>query len=147
MQQSLQMQSQMHGEGSMEEVKRMLAETSPWLLAVTALVSVLHTLFDVLAFKNDIAFWRNTRTRTRSLPTPIPDPIPIPGPIPNPISNPIPTPIPNPDPIPNAIRNPSPNPIPNPSPSPSPNPNQEQQEHARPLAQLDAAQPLLPGEG
>ena len=42
MQQSLEMQSQMHGEASMGEIKRMLAETSPWLLAVTALVSVLH---------------------------------------------------------------------------------------------------------
>ena len=114
------MQSQMHGEASMEEVKRMLAETSPWLLGVTALarhachpahptlqrlvpslqpytpclqpctpclqprapacspmpqpaapcpsllrccqVSVLHTVFDCLAFKNDIAFWKNNKS-------------------------------------------------------------------------------------
>ena len=40
----------------------MLAETSPWLLGVTAFVSVLHTVFDVLAFKNDIAFWKNNKS-------------------------------------------------------------------------------------
>ena len=62
MQQSLDMQAQMHGESSMEEVKRMLAETSPWLLGVTALVSVLHTVFDVLAFKNDISFYKNIKS-------------------------------------------------------------------------------------
>ena len=62
MQQSMEMQSQMHGEASMEEVKRMLAETNPWLLGLTAFVSVLHTLFDFLAFKNDIAFWKNNKS-------------------------------------------------------------------------------------
>jgi hypothetical protein len=62
MQQSLDMQSQMHGEASMEEVKRMLAETSPWLLGLTFFVSLLHTLFDFLAFKNDISFWKNNKS-------------------------------------------------------------------------------------
>ena len=54
MSQSLQQQAGMHGEATVEEMRRMFAETSPWLLAVTALVSMLHTLFDILAFKNDI---------------------------------------------------------------------------------------------
>ena len=39
MQQSMEAQSQMHGEASMEEVKRMLADTNPWLLGLTAFVS------------------------------------------------------------------------------------------------------------
>jgi hypothetical protein len=30
-------------------------ETDPWLLGVTMFVSVLHTVFDFLAFKNDIS--------------------------------------------------------------------------------------------
>ena len=45
----------MHGEETVEEMRRMFAETSHWLLALTAFVSMLHTLFDVLAFKNDIS--------------------------------------------------------------------------------------------
>ena len=43
-------------------MRRMFAETSPWLLAVTMVVSCLHTVFDVLAFKNDISFWRNNKS-------------------------------------------------------------------------------------
>lgn len=41
----------------MDEMKRMFLETDPILLTVTAIVSLLHTLFEVLAFKNDINFW------------------------------------------------------------------------------------------
>jgi hypothetical protein len=62
MQQSLQQQAGLHGEATMDEMRRMFAETSPWLLAVTACVSMLHTIFDVLAFKNDISFWRNNKS-------------------------------------------------------------------------------------
>merc|ERR1719399_2027827 len=40
----------------------MFAETSPWLLALTGVVSMLHTLFDILAFKNDISFWKNNKS-------------------------------------------------------------------------------------
>jgi hypothetical protein len=54
MQQSLQMQSGMHGEDTIDDMRRMFAETSPWLLVLTGLVSLLHTVFDILAFKNDI---------------------------------------------------------------------------------------------
>ena len=35
-------------------MRETLLETSPWLLGVTFLVSLLHMLFDFLAFKNDI---------------------------------------------------------------------------------------------
>ncbi|CEO95104.1 unnamed protein product (mitochondrion) [Plasmodiophora brassicae] len=41
-----------------EGVRRMLMETNPVLLVVTFLVSMLHMVFDVLAFKNDIQFWQ-----------------------------------------------------------------------------------------
>ena len=62
MQQSLKQQTEMHGDATVDEMRRMFAETSPWLLAVTAVVSMLHTLFDVLAFKNDISFWKNNKS-------------------------------------------------------------------------------------
>ena len=62
MTQSLKDQAGMHGDDTVEEMRRMFAETSPWLLAVTALVSCLHTLFDMLAFKNDIAFWKDNKS-------------------------------------------------------------------------------------
>ena len=40
-------------------MKRMFVETDPILLSVTMIVSLLHTVFEVLAFKNDINFWKN----------------------------------------------------------------------------------------
>ncbi|KAI8994572.1 cleft lip and palate transmembrane protein 1-domain-containing protein [Pilobolus umbonatus] len=40
-----------------DEVKRMFLETNPVLLGTTIAVSLLHSLFEMLAFKNDIAFW------------------------------------------------------------------------------------------
>lgn len=35
-----------------EKIKRMLLETAPWLIALTAFVSLLHLVLDFLAFKN-----------------------------------------------------------------------------------------------
>jgi len=46
------------GGGEIEEIKRMLIETNPILLVTTILVSILHTLFEFLAFKNDVSHWR-----------------------------------------------------------------------------------------
>lgn len=43
----------------MDEMKRMFLETDPILLTVTMIVSVLHSVFEILAFKNDISFWKN----------------------------------------------------------------------------------------
>lgn len=37
-----------------DEYKRIWLETDPVLFAVTAIVSVLHTVFEFLAFKNEI---------------------------------------------------------------------------------------------
>lgn len=45
-------------EQEIDDIKSMLTETSPVLLGVTAVVSLVHSVFDFLAFKNDIAFWR-----------------------------------------------------------------------------------------
>lgn len=43
------------GDGSeLEEVKRILIDTNIWLLTTTGIVSVLHTIFEMLAFKSDI---------------------------------------------------------------------------------------------
>ena len=45
-----------------DEVKGIFADTSLVLLLVTFGVSAVHLLFDFLAFKNDISFWRSRRT-------------------------------------------------------------------------------------
>eukprot|EP01087_Luapelamoeba_hula_P006997 TRINITY_DN1707_c2_g1_i1.p1 TRINITY_DN1707_c2_g1~~TRINITY_DN1707_c2_g1_i1.p1 ORF type:complete len:657 (-),score=136.11 TRINITY_DN1707_c2_g1_i1:83-2053(-) len=49
-------------EGEKDEVKRMLMETNPWLLGVTFFVSILHSVFDFMAFKNDITFWKERKS-------------------------------------------------------------------------------------
>ncbi len=43
-------------------LRNMLLETNPYLLVVTAIVSFLHTVFDILAFKNDISFFKNKKS-------------------------------------------------------------------------------------
>ncbi|KAL7536190.1 hypothetical protein ACHAXR_006969 [Thalassiosira sp. AJA248-18] len=43
-------------------LRNMLLETNPWLLVITAVVSALHTVFDVLAFKNDISFFKKKKS-------------------------------------------------------------------------------------
>ncbi|THV08204.1 cleft lip and palate associated transmembrane protein [Dendrothele bispora CBS 962.96] len=45
----------------MDEIKRMLLETNPYFLGLTALVSVLHMVFEMLAFKNDVSHWREKK--------------------------------------------------------------------------------------
>jgi hypothetical protein len=40
----------------------MFSDTNPTLLAVTIVVSIFHLLFDFLAFKSDIAFWKGRKT-------------------------------------------------------------------------------------
>ncbi|KIH66378.1 cleft lip and palate transmembrane protein 1 [Ancylostoma duodenale] len=44
-----------------DTIKRALIETNPVLLGVTVIVSLLHTIFEFLAFKNDIQFWRSRK--------------------------------------------------------------------------------------
>ncbi|KXS13023.1 cleft lip and palate transmembrane 1 [Gonapodya prolifera JEL478] len=47
-----------NGKSEIDEIKRMLIETNPILLGITMVVTALHSVFDMLAFKNDIQFWR-----------------------------------------------------------------------------------------
>ncbi|XP_057328867.1 lipid scramblase CLPTM1L [Microplitis mediator] len=42
-----------------DEVKGIYADTNVYLLAGTIFISSMHLLFDFLAFKNDISFWRS----------------------------------------------------------------------------------------
>ena len=49
-------------EGDKDEFKRVLLEGNPLFLALTFVVSLLHSVFDMLAFKNDIGFWKNKKT-------------------------------------------------------------------------------------
>jgi len=44
-----------------DEVKRMLRETNPILLGVTFFVSIVHSIFDFLAFSNDVKFWKERK--------------------------------------------------------------------------------------
>ncbi|XP_008204227.1 cleft lip and palate transmembrane protein 1-like protein [Nasonia vitripennis] len=42
-----------------DEIKGIFADTNLYLLAGTVFISAMHLLFDFLAFKNDISFWRS----------------------------------------------------------------------------------------
>ena len=46
------------GAAELDELKRMLIETNPWLLITTAVVSVLRMVFELLAFTSDVSHWR-----------------------------------------------------------------------------------------
>ena len=50
------------GANDADQMKKMFLEGNPVLLAVTAVVSLLHTLFDILAFKNDVSFWKSNKS-------------------------------------------------------------------------------------
>ncbi|KAK7062170.1 cleft lip and palate associated transmembrane protein [Favolaschia claudopus] len=45
----------------LDEVKRMLLETNPWFLGLTGLVTVLHMVFEFLAFSSDVSHWRQKK--------------------------------------------------------------------------------------
>lgn len=46
-----------------EDMKKLIGETNPILLLVTFIVTLLHTIFDILAFKNDVQFWRKKQVK------------------------------------------------------------------------------------
>ncbi|KAI3891853.1 hypothetical protein MKW92_010561 [Papaver armeniacum] len=52
--------SMVEGEG--DELKRVFLEGNPVLLLITMCVSLLHSVFDFLAFKNDIQFWNKNKS-------------------------------------------------------------------------------------
>ncbi|XP_034254010.1 cleft lip and palate transmembrane protein 1 homolog [Thrips palmi] len=45
-----------------DSLKEALLETPTYLLILTAVVSILHSVFELLAFKNDIQFWNNRKS-------------------------------------------------------------------------------------
>lgn len=49
-------------EEEQDSLKRALVETNPYLLGITMIVTLVHTVFEFLAFKNDIQFWRSRKT-------------------------------------------------------------------------------------
>ncbi|GLU12178.1 hypothetical protein SLE2022_288790 [Rubroshorea leprosula] len=49
-------------EGESDELKRVFLEGNPYLLVITMVVSMLHSVFDFLAFKNDIQFWNKNKS-------------------------------------------------------------------------------------
>ena len=63
MQHQWKMQEAMGGrDGESDVLVNMITDTNPVLLAVTIVVSTLHSVFDILAFKNDIAFFKGKKS-------------------------------------------------------------------------------------
>jgi len=63
MQQSLDMQLTLGASSKdTDDIKEMLLDTNPYFLALTMSVSLLHSVFDFLAFKNDISFWKQRKS-------------------------------------------------------------------------------------
>eukprot|EP00747_Dinoflagellata_sp_TGD_P021579 gnl/TRDRNA2_/TRDRNA2_128581_c0_seq1.p1 gnl/TRDRNA2_/TRDRNA2_128581_c0~~gnl/TRDRNA2_/TRDRNA2_128581_c0_seq1.p1 ORF type:complete len:663 (+),score=127.18 gnl/TRDRNA2_/TRDRNA2_128581_c0_seq1:53-1990(+) len=69
MQAQMQEQWMVQGEWGMTDtqrdsfmLKRLLIDTNPYLLAFSGLFILCHTLFSMLAFKNDIQFWRKNES-------------------------------------------------------------------------------------
>lgn len=50
------------GDGSeLEMIKEVLLDTNMYLLGITGFVSILHMIFEMLAFKNDVSHWRKKK--------------------------------------------------------------------------------------
>ena len=64
MEQSFEMQQTwgMSSATESDEIKRIFLDSNPYFLVLTVAVSMLHSVFDVLAFKNDIGFWKNNKS-------------------------------------------------------------------------------------
>jgi len=45
-----------------DSIKEAFLETNPYLLGLTFVVSIVHSIFEFLAFKNDIQFWNNRKS-------------------------------------------------------------------------------------
>lgn len=50
------------GDTDLDNIRRLFTEIDSWYLVLTLVISMLHTLFDVLAFKNDISFWKQRKS-------------------------------------------------------------------------------------
>mmetsp|Transcript_99271 Transcript_99271/g.262085 ORF Transcript_99271/g.262085 Transcript_99271/m.262085 type:complete len:581 (+) Transcript_99271:85-1827(+) len=66
MERSLEQNAKIWGEDSEEmlQMRDLFANTNPYLLVVTLVVSVLHMLFEFLAFKNDVEFFQDCDPET-----------------------------------------------------------------------------------
>lgn len=65
MHESMNEQAKQSGGGSeLDIIKRVLTESNPYLLITTLVVSLLHMLFEFLAFTSDISHWRNKKEMT-----------------------------------------------------------------------------------
>ena len=64
MEQSFQLQENFGAmaSGESDEIKRIFIEGNPYLLALTMVVSMLHTVFDIMAFRSDIGFWNKNKS-------------------------------------------------------------------------------------
>jgi hypothetical protein len=49
-------------EKDVDDTKRIFVESNPYYLALTTVVSLVHTVFDLLAFRSDIGFWNNNKS-------------------------------------------------------------------------------------
>lgn len=49
-------------EKQIDDLKTVFIEGNPYFLALTFFVSLLHSVFDMLAFKNDIGFWKSNKS-------------------------------------------------------------------------------------
>jgi len=49
-------------EDDQDTLKEAILDTNPYLLGLTFAVSILHSIFEFLAFKNDIQFWNNRKS-------------------------------------------------------------------------------------
>merc|ERR1739844_79716 len=45
-----------------DSIKEAFLETNFYLLVITFVVSIVHSIFEFLAFKNDIQFWNNRKS-------------------------------------------------------------------------------------
>nr|CAB3231737.1 cleft lip and palate transmembrane protein 1 homolog [Phallusia mammillata] len=45
-----------------DSLKEAILETNPYMLGLTVIVSLVHSVFEFLAFKNDIQFWKSRKT-------------------------------------------------------------------------------------
>ena len=54
-------QDSIGGRSDFEQMKSLFLDANPWLLGLTFVVSILHLILDLLAFKNDVKFWRERR--------------------------------------------------------------------------------------
>ncbi|KAL0901784.1 hypothetical protein ABMA27_006957 [Loxostege sticticalis] len=57
-----QLQSLGFSKQDVDDVKGIFADTNLYLLSATVLIASCHLLFDFLAFKNDVSFWRRKRS-------------------------------------------------------------------------------------